>query len=269
MGFRKPIQAQFERLADRFWEIDEVLSHFTGNLTDVIKAENHRGKQIAEAYFERHPPLLNTPRLDFVSKVHAHLITAAGHLHKDFGNPERTWNITIVDTENMLGCCLPGGYVILDRTIIDFAKTDQASDQAKLAFILAHESAHLLLAHTTKRLSRELGKRAGISLFTPGTIVAALAGAVGYEIAMKMVEGSYSKTEEFEADRLAVHILMRSGIDARGGIDLFRKLQRKYPDIGGFSFPGYFSSHPPIPKRIEKMVKHIQEIESGRKKDRH
>lgn len=266
MGFLDRIEARFKHMGDRARDLDEMLSHFSGNLTEAIKAENRRGKELADSFFELVPALEDDPNSGFLTRIHMHLMETAGKLDKNFGNPERRWHINIVDNESMLACCLPGGYIIVDRSMVDYAKTAETSDQAQLAFILAHESAHLLLGHTTSKLYRELGMRVGVSFITAATVLGTLANGIAYGVAMSIVEGSYSRTQEFQADHLAVHLLKRSGVDPRGGIGLFRRLEDEYPDVEAVPILKYFASHPPGQERVDKMEEEIAAIEERKRK---
>jgi Zn-dependent protease with chaperone function len=117
----------------------------------------------------------------------------------------------------------------------------RASDN-QLRGVLAHELAHQDLGHVAK--AQVLGATinalsAGLQQLSP------LAGVVA-PIAGELAARSYSRNEEFNADKHGVNILRRAGYPKEVMIDSLSWIRRVAGDSGG----GFLSSHPGLDDRI-------------------
>lgn len=117
----------------------------------------------------------------------------------------------------------------------------RASDD-QLRGVLAHELAHQDLGHVAK--AQVLGATinalsAGLQQLSP------LAGAVA-PIAGELAARSYSRNEEFNADKHGVDILRRAGYPKEVMIDSLAWIRRIAGDNGG----GFLSTHPGLDDRI-------------------
>ena len=122
---------------------------------------------------------------------------------------------------------LPGGYVIVFRPAITTTNPDA------LAGILAHEVAHVRRRHVTEALIRELGIGALVRLF---------AGGIGAN-AEQIVDLSYTRNNEAQADADAIQSLKRANISPLPTARLFAKLAK---DTGESSSDttAFLRSHP-------------------------
>lgn len=110
---------------------------------------------------------------------------------------------------------LPGGHIVAFKPAI--TETDSAD---ALSGIIAHEVAHVRRRHVTEALVRELGIGALIRLF---------AGNIGAN-AEQLMALSYTRANEAEADRDAIAMLRRAGIDPRPTARLFNDLAGREGD---------------------------------------
>jgi predicted Zn-dependent protease len=74
-----------------------------------------------------------------------------------------------------------------------------------------------------------------------------------------LLEQSYSREAEAEADRMAVAMLNKAGIDSRGIIDVFEALQEQRTG----ALPEWLSSHPALADRIEAVRPRVRSGESA------
>lgn len=134
-------------------------------------------------------------------------------------------------------------------------------DVDEFASLLGHEVAHVAAGHyqsanlRTKTLEG-LGTLLGTGLGMAG--VPAAGTIVG--LAADVVDASFSRDEERQADALGVGYVMAAGYNPEGGIRLHEKLLKQ---PRGISIP-FFSSHPSSEERIENMRKLIGEKKKGR-----
>ena len=117
----------------------------------------------------------------------------------------------------------------------------RASDD-QLRGVLAHELAHQDLGHVAK--AQVLGATinalsAGLQQLSP------IAGAL-VPIAGELAARSYSRNEEFNADKHGVDILRRAGYPKEVMIDSLAWIRRIAGDKGG----GFLSTHPGLDDRI-------------------
>lgn len=117
----------------------------------------------------------------------------------------------------------------------------RASDD-QLRGVLAHELAHQDLGHVAK--AQVLGATlnalsAGLQQLSP------LAGVVA-PIAGELMARSYSRNEEYNADKHGVDILRRAGYSKEVMIDALSWIRRVSGDQGG----GFLSTHPGLDDRI-------------------
>ena len=123
----------------------------------------------------------------------------------------------------------------------------KASDDHLLA-IMAHEVAHEDLGHVARQ--QALGTGIGIGAVILDQIIPG-AGRVA-PIAGALIQRTYSRSEEYEADRHGVELLQRVGRDKQVMIaTLTWLMDTSGPDAGG----GFFSTHPATGDRIDVLRK--------------
>lgn len=133
-------------------------------------------------------------------------------------------------------------------------KLAQGFTADEINFAVAHEYAHHLKNHLTVKLKTELIHRGGfwilhsLNLITPFTL------AVGG--IFHLLKKALYKSEEYEADRVAVELLQKAGLTQRGAITLFEKFMKSEPKmhwllrkIGNL----LLEDHPYTEKRLERL----------------
>ena len=121
----------------------------------------------------------------------------------------------------------------------------KASDDQLLA-VMAHEIAHQDLGHVAK--AQALGTGLGIGAIILDQIIPG-SGKVA-PVAGALIARSYSRSEEYAADRHGVELLQRVGRSKDVMINTLTWLMNAQgPDSGG----GFFSTHPATGDRIEVL----------------
>jgi beta-barrel assembly-enhancing protease len=111
--------------------------------------------------------------------------------------------------------------------------------------VLAHEIAHDDLGHPVKMQVLGVGLNWGTVLLEK-----LIPGSANFApIAGTLIASSYSRPQEFEADRHAVTILRRSGYDKNVMIDTLTWIMRVEGNSGG----GLLSTHPGTDERIRAL----------------
>lgn len=154
------------------------------------------------------------------------------------------YHVYIVKDASVNAFALPNGTIYLNAGLV--AKLDS---EAKLAFVLAHEGAHVLNRHTFKGVVDRRGSVAGAhvaDILLLGTGIAYLAAAQHLM--------SFSREMEAEADREAVTYLAATSYDVRDSIKVFNLLREVKHEKETASV---WSSHPESSERIRLMQAHL------------
>src|SRR5438046_9805605 len=130
------------------------------------------------------------------------------------------WHFFIVDAQEVNAFAVPGGFVYVNRGLIQ-----RADQMDELAGVLGHEIGHVVRRHTVKQMEKAQGANIGVTLACVLTSVcnSGLAQA-GINVAGQAVFAKFSRQDEAEADASGVEELVRAGIDPRGMPEMFRKL---------------------------------------------
>lgn len=172
--------------------------------------------------------------LDRLRRVMLPLLRASGH-----GGRSDQVRVRVVDDPNINAGSSGNGEFIVTTGLLNKATDDQ------LRGVLAHEIAHDHLGHATRVQVLGAGLGLGVGLLErliPGSsAVTPIAGA--------LLAHSYSRPQEYEADRHAVKILRRSGYSKDVMIDTLTWLKRTNGNTGG----GILSTHPATSDRIRAL----------------
>jgi predicted Zn-dependent protease len=165
----------------------------------------------------------------------------------------RDWRFRVVDAEVVNAFALPGGYVYVNRGLIERAGT-----ASELAGVLGHEIGHVLLRHTADRIEKAEKTNLGVSVVCGlRNICSSNAARVAINVGGAALFARFSRRDELEADSAAVGILTRAGYDPQGIASMFAKLletRAQRPDV----VEGWFASHPLEEDRIVAVQRVIR-----------
>ncbi|MFH0827413.1 MAG: Maf family nucleotide pyrophosphatase [Candidatus Omnitrophota bacterium] len=161
------------------------------------------------------------------------------------------YHFEVLDDEEVNAVSLPGGYVYVNKGLIDVVDNDD-----QLAAVLAHEIAHIVARHSIKKLQALQGYSLLRVLFaaTPETQAVGAAS----DVAFGSILMGYSREDELLADQLGARYLELAGYNPRAMINFLEKLERinKRKPLRPRS---YFRSHPFVPDRIRVVKEEIGE----------
>ena len=136
---------------------------------------------------------------------------------------------------------LPGGFIFVTRGLLDACDRDRD----ELAFVLAHEIGHVVRGHALERLAGRSALAAVIRVLPAAGLLGGLAGRTG----RALLESSYSRAQEQEADAFGMRLTTAAGFDPAGSIRLLERLVRP----GEMPGTGYLASHPDPAARIRRI----------------
>ena len=219
-------------------------SSLTGDETEAIQAEYGVGRDMAAVVREQSgcdaDPALQT-LLDETRDRLAGVVR--NKLHR--------FEVGVVRDDQPTAYALPGGFVFLTRALIELCERDRD----ELAFVVAHEMAHVIRRHAINRVLRQTAYAAA-SMIAPGRgTIAPWLRRVGLE----WLERGYSRDQEFEADALGALLTRAAAFDPRGALRLFARFQRLDRATGAPGLGAYLSTHPPVGDRIMRLQDRLAE----------
>ena len=203
--------------------------------------------QDAAAQVEREAPMISEPAVsEYVKRLGTALATKSD-------DRDREWHFRIVDAEVVNAFALPGGYVYVNRGLIE-----HAGSTSELAGVLGHEIAHVLLRHSAEQIEKAQKTNLGVSVVCGLTnICSSDAARVAINVGGAALFARFSRRDELEADSAAVGVLVRAGYDPQGIATMFAKLletREQRPDL----VASWFASHPLEEDRIAAVTRVIR-----------
>lgn len=155
--------------------------------------------------------------------------------------PAIPYTFRLVVDDSLNAFAIPGGHIYVQTGVVKSADTE-----SELAAVMAHEIGHVAALHHKETIAKSMGVELlnDVLFGEEESAGRVLGGIVGKGILLK-----YSRTHEYEADRVGIEILSRAGYDPNGLPAFFSKL---IAESGGSSNAVFekFSSHPLTIKRV-------------------
>ncbi len=165
------------------------------------------------------------------------------------------FTIKVIDSDEINAFALPGGFFYVNSGLIL-----NADEEAELAGVMAHETAHVCAHHAMREMTRLNYAQIGM---VPVMIL--VGGWTGYgiyegsQLALPITFLKFSREFEAQADYLGVQYMYRAGYDPQAFITFFEKvqaLQKRKPGLVSKAF----SDHPQTPDRILHSQEEIARI---------
>jgi predicted Zn-dependent protease len=164
------------------------------------------------------------------------------------------FTIRVIDSDEINAFALPGGFFFVSSGLIL-----NADEEAELAGVMAHETAHVCAHHAVREQTRmNYTQIAMVPLIFIG-------GWTGYgiyeaaQIAVPVTFMKFSRDFEAQADYLGVQYMYRAGYDPQAFISFFEKVQALEKRKPG-AVAKVFSDHPQTPVRILRSQQEIARI---------
>ena len=154
------------------------------------------------------------------------------------------FTIKVLDSDEINAFALPGGFFYVNSGLIL-----NADEEAELAGVMAHETAHVCAHHAVRQMTR-------MNYAQLGTIpLIFIGGWTGYgiyeaaSIGIPITFMRFSREFEAQADFLGVQYMYRAGYDPQAFITFFEKIQALEKRKPG-AVAKVFADHPQTPDRI-------------------
>jgi beta-barrel assembly-enhancing protease len=133
----------------------------------------------------------------------------------------------------------PGEIIVVSDSLVHLTQTPK-----EFAGVLAHEMQHVIHKHSTKRLARQMGGQAILSLMAVDSAGTPLA----LEGVTKLVNLGYQRSDEEAADEEGVALLIKAGIGTDGLAAFLQRIQNSEE-----SGARYLSTHPVTADRVARV----------------
>src|SRR5215212_8253775 len=197
---------------------------------------------------DRQLPILNDRNVDnYVNNIGQRLAPNAG-------GPQFQYRFRVVNASDINAFALPGGYIYLNRGIID-----NASNEGEVAGVVAHEIAHSALRHGTHQASKAYAAQAGLQILggllggKVGNNTAQILNTVG-GVGLNALFLKFSRELETQADIRGAQILAASGYTPADMVSFFHQLE----NVDKAKKTTWLSSHPAPPDRIARIERERQ-----------
>ena len=209
-------------------------------------SEIRMGRQYA-AEIEKSTKFITDPTInEYVNRIGQNIVK-----NSDCKVP---FTIKVIDSDEINAMALPGGFFYVNSGLIL-----NADEEAELAGVMAHETAHVCAHHAARQMTRANYAQLGT---IPLIFIGGWTGYGIYEaasIGIPLTFLHFSREFEAQADYLGVQYMYRAGYDPQAFVTFFEKVQALEKRKPG-AVAKAFSDHPQTPDRIEHSQEEIAHI---------
>lgn len=160
----------------------------------------------------------------------------------------------IVDDPRINAFAIPGGYIGVHTGLLEATRNED-----ELAGVLAHEVAHVTQRHIARAIHANSRQSILSTAIMLGALIAGAAGG-GAEVAQAgaaIAQGTaaqsqinFTRSNEYEADRIGISSLADAGFDPYGMASFFEVMSRQRPTDPDHRVPEFLRTHPVTSARI-------------------
>ena len=204
-------------------------------------------------------PSKNAQQTKMVQEVGTRLVQAVTQYMNQNGMGQQlasySWGFTLLQSTDVNAFCLPNGKIVVYEGIMKYTTTPD-----RLAVVVGHEIAHAIANHGNERMSQEtivnmVGAAGNAVLSNKSETTQAIFGTVFGLGSTYGVLMPFSRTHEYEADRLGLIFMAMAGYDINQA-PIFWELMSQG---SGAQPPEFMSTHPSDAHRIARIKELIPE----------
>ncbi len=179
------------------------------------------------------------------SEVAAYVQSVGDKVARVSDRTDIEYHFAVIEKDELNAFAMPGGYIYVYTGLMK-----NLEDEAQLAAVIAHEVGHVTARHSTERLTAIYGYQllASLVLGDDPNFWAGLVSNIFSTTGML----AYSRSNEYEADRLGVTYANAAGYDPDGMVELLTKFidtERGEPS----KLEEWLSTHPPSTERMQRV----------------
>ena len=212
------------------------------------ESEIKMGKQYANE-IEKSTKFINDPVItEYVNRIGQNIVK-----NSDCKVP---FTIKVIDTDEINAMALPGGFFYVNSGLIL-----AADEEAELAGVMAHETAHVCAHHAAREMTRANYAQIGMVPLIMMTGYSWTGYGI-YEATQLLIPITFlefSREFEAQADYLGVQYMYRAGYDPQAFVTFFEKIENLEKQKPG-AVAKVFENHPQTPDRIQHTEEEIAKI---------
>lgn len=191
--------------------------------------------------------------------INAYVAQLGQRIARGTSRADLAWHFRVVDAREINAFALPGGFVYLNRGLIE-----RADRLDELAGVLGHEIGHVVLRHSIEQMEKANKTNVGIAVVCTLTgWCESGAAQVAINVAGSAWFARHSRQDEAAADSDAVFSVTRAGIDPRGIPRFFETLLKERQRSPG-PFETWFRTHPLEEDRVERTRDLVRSLDQAR-----
>lgn len=172
------------------------------------------------------------------------------------------WEFVVFQNSEPNAFALPGGKVGVNTGILPITQNDTG-----MATVLAHEIGHVVARHGSESKSQNilasvgatavdvgLAVGTGISSAARGAIISGVGAGASVGIFLP-----FSRTHEYEADRLGLIYMARAGYNPRESVAFWKRMKAYSDKHSENNSPSFLRTHPLDDARIRSLEKYLPE----------
>jgi predicted Zn-dependent protease len=195
-------------------------------------------------------PIVRDPTItDYVQRLGLSIASTTSRADLD-------WRFFVVDSREVNAFALPGGFIYVNRGLIE-----RATRLDELAGALGHEIGHVVRRHSVQQMEKATGANVAVGLTCTLTrICESNVARAAIQVGGAAMFARYSRKDEAEADSEAIVNVIRAGIDPEGIPSLFERLleERRTAPL---RIEAFFASHPLEEDRIRETQREIATLD--------
>lgn len=133
--------------------------------------------------------------------------------------PNLEFTFTLLDTPIVNAFALPGGYIYITRGLLSICQ-----NEAQLAGVLAHEIGHVTARHAANRYTKSIGVGVLNNILSVISKNQIITNFLNQSSGLYLL--SYSRKQEYEADKLSVRYMTRAGFEAREMSNFLKNMEK-------------------------------------------
>jgi len=250
------------------WTFTPIADLVTDVIVEMIPVERDVELGRAAVMQARYRVLPDSNSVSMIGRNLVSKLPSAVTRHLDF-------QFHIIEEDYVNAFAYPGGRIFVTRRLID----DLHASRDEIAAVLAHEIGHVVSRHSQKQIIKKqvLGYILSALTREDGDGYRETFGENIHElllgVASQFSTMSFSRSNEYEADNRGFENLLLAGMDPRGMISFFEKLQARtshgsHQRQALSAASDWFSTHPHTEERIKALTKkldvHNEEKARGR-----
>ena len=207
-----------------------------GSEEEAIQAEYYVGKEISAG-------IKNQNQVDPNPKTRELLAEIGNRLTERLTNKYRRFVFDSIISSDVNAFALPGGFIFTTSSILKICDFNEH----EIAFILGHEIGHVVKWHIFNRTIAN----SSLNIISMVSKPAGLLSSVAVRTVNSLMQNSYSREQELEADNFGAKLMYAAGFNPSYAVTMLNRLeeiQSSEPKIFN-----YFATHPASAERKRQI----------------